>query len=201
MTLFSLKINSVLKELPASVSGSLYVDDLQISCQGADMRHVQRQLQIALNRIQAWSSNHGFAFSEQKTACVHFCSKRGVHPEPEFYIKSSQIPVIHEIKFLGLVFDRRLTFLPYIQYLRKKSFKILNILKVLANITWGAERGSMLHIYRAFVHSRLDYGFSCVWISTAFCSIKTRSSSPSGIADLFWSFQNFSSSKPICRLL
>ncbi|XP_035229827.1 serine/threonine-protein kinase SMG1-like, partial [Stegodyphus dumicola] len=47
--------------------GSLYVDDLQISCQGVDMRYVERQLQIALNRIQKWSNGEGFIFSKEKT--------------------------------------------------------------------------------------------------------------------------------------
>ncbi|KFM60747.1 hypothetical protein X975_17888, partial [Stegodyphus mimosarum] len=37
---------------PPRVSGSLYVDDLQINCYGADMRCVERQLQIAINGIQ-----------------------------------------------------------------------------------------------------------------------------------------------------
>ncbi|KFM64962.1 putative RNA-directed DNA polymerase from transposon X-element, partial [Stegodyphus mimosarum] len=158
VTLFSLKINSVLKELPRTILGSLYVDDLQISCRGADMRHIERQLQIALNKIHEWSVKQGFTFSEQKTVCVHFCRKRGLHPEPELYLNGSIIPVAPEAKFLGMVFDQKLTFLSHVLQLRKKCMKALNILKVLANTSWGADRCSMLRIYRALVRSRLDYG-------------------------------------------
>ncbi|KFM75393.1 RNA-directed DNA polymerase from mobile element jockey, partial [Stegodyphus mimosarum] len=158
VTLFSLKINSVLEKLPPTVSGSLYVDDLQISCQGADMRYVERQLQIALNKIVPWSKKEGFSFLKQKTVCVHFCRKRNLHPEPELHLGDSMIPVEPEVKFLGVMFDRKLTFLSHILYLREKCLKRLNLLKVLANTSWGADRASLLRIYRALIGSKLDYG-------------------------------------------
>ena len=49
VTLFSLKINSILNQLPHTVHGNLYVDDLNIFCQGKDMRYTERQLQLAIN--------------------------------------------------------------------------------------------------------------------------------------------------------
>jgi len=70
VTLFSIKINNILKVLPPSVSGTLYVDDLQISCQGKDMRFIERQLQVAVRRIISWSSDNGFTFSSDKTVCI-----------------------------------------------------------------------------------------------------------------------------------
>ncbi|KFM61872.1 hypothetical protein X975_23941, partial [Stegodyphus mimosarum] len=79
-----------------SVSGSLYVDDLQINCFGGDMRYIERQLQIAINRIQKWSGKQGFVFSKEKTVCVHFCKKRGLHPEPQLCdgptVKQLEVP-------------------------------------------------------------------------------------------------------------
>ncbi|GFY58279.1 putative RNA-directed DNA polymerase from transposon X-element [Trichonephila inaurata madagascariensis] len=41
---------------------------------------------------------------------------------------------------------------------RRGSAKALNILKVLANIPWGADRTSLLRLYRALIRSKLDYG-------------------------------------------
>ena len=71
VTLFSLKINNILKQLPSTVYGSLYVDDLQISCQGKDMRFIERQLQMAINNIIKWTNTNGFKFSSDKTClCI-----------------------------------------------------------------------------------------------------------------------------------
>ena len=39
VTLFSLKIIDILSQLPHTVHGNLYVDDLNIFCQGKDMRY------------------------------------------------------------------------------------------------------------------------------------------------------------------
>ncbi|XP_035204893.1 uncharacterized protein LOC118179840 [Stegodyphus dumicola] len=127
--------------------------------QGQDMGYIERQLQIALNRIIKWSNNNGFKFSSQKTVCVHFCRKRNLHPDPELYLDGSFIRVEPEAKFLGVIFNRKLTFLPHILNLKKKCAKALNILKVLVNTSWGAERCSMLRIYTALIRSKLHYGY------------------------------------------
>ncbi|GFX80907.1 probable RNA-directed DNA polymerase from transposon X-element [Trichonephila clavipes] len=116
---------------------SLYVDDLQISCEGSDMRMIERQLQTAVNNILKWCDTNGHSISASKSCCVHFCRKRGIHPDPEIRIRDIQIPVVPDVRFLGVIFDRRLTFLPHILQLRKRCEKSLNLLKVLSNTSWG----------------------------------------------------------------
>ncbi|XP_035231432.1 uncharacterized protein LOC118203270 [Stegodyphus dumicola] len=95
----------------------------------------------------------------------HFEDKRNLHPDPELHLDGSLIRVEPEAKILGVIFDRKLTFFPHILNLKKKCAKALNILKVLANTSWGAERCSMLRIYRALIRSKLDYG--CVIYGSA----------------------------------
>ena len=42
--------------------------------------------------------------------------------------------------------------------LKKRGLKALNILKVIGNTEWGADRKVMLRIYRSLLRSKLDYG-------------------------------------------
>ena len=56
-----------------------------------------------------------------------------------FYIYGSPIPVVEESKFLGILFDRKLSFIPHIKYLKAKCLKALNLLKVLSHTSWGAD--------------------------------------------------------------
>ncbi|GBN93803.1 RNA-directed DNA polymerase from mobile element jockey [Araneus ventricosus] len=165
VTLFALKINDILKQLPPSVKGFLYVDDLYISCTGDNINFIERQLQLAVNKIQQWSTFHGFTFSTSKTSCIHFCRKRRLHPEPEILLGIRLITVVDEVKFLGITFDKKLTFRPHVIKLRKKLDKALNILKVLSNTSWGASRTSLLRVYRAAILSKMDYG--CVIYGSA----------------------------------
>ncbi|GFU16733.1 RNA-directed DNA polymerase from mobile element jockey [Trichonephila clavipes] len=54
VTLFNIHMSNILHQLPPSVRGMFYVDDLQVSCQGSDMRLIERQLQTTVNRLVKW---------------------------------------------------------------------------------------------------------------------------------------------------
>ncbi|GFX47813.1 putative RNA-directed DNA polymerase from transposon X-element [Trichonephila clavipes] len=58
----------------------------------------------------------------------------------------------------GLIFDQSLRFHRHLKDLKIRSAKALNILKVLANTRWGADRTSLLRLYRALIRSKLNYG-------------------------------------------
>ena len=52
-----------------------------------------------------------------------------------------------EAKFLGVIFDNKLSFLPHIWQLKNKCTKALNLLYVLAHTTWGSDQETFLHLY------------------------------------------------------
>ncbi|GBO27347.1 hypothetical protein AVEN_134462-1 [Araneus ventricosus] len=58
------------------------------------MAFIERQLQIAVNKLTQWSILNGFTFSTSKTSCVHFCRKRRLHPEPEIKLYGQIINVV-----------------------------------------------------------------------------------------------------------
>ena len=42
--------------------------------------------------------------------------------------------------------------------MKAKCLKALNLLKVLSHTSWGADRATLLHLYRSLIRSKLDYG-------------------------------------------
>ncbi|GFX63664.1 putative RNA-directed DNA polymerase from transposon BS [Trichonephila clavipes] len=76
VTLFNIHMSNILHQLPTSVRGMFYVDDLQVSCQGSDMRLIERQLQTTFNRLVKWCDQNGHTISPSKSSCVHFCRKQ-----------------------------------------------------------------------------------------------------------------------------
>ena len=72
-TLFSIKINDIVKCLGNLTDCSLYVDDFCICYRSKRMATIERQLQQNLNKIENWVTSNGFKFSKSKTQCVHFC--------------------------------------------------------------------------------------------------------------------------------
>jgi len=156
--LFSLKINSIVKCLMQNVDSSLYVDDFLISYSSKKMSIVERKLQNCLKKLEVWCSENGFKFSQAKTVCVHFSRHRGLNPDPVLILNNGQLPVKEEAKFLGLIFDRKLSFIPHLKYLKEKCSKALNLLRVVANRDWGGDRTVLLRLYRSLIRSKLDYG-------------------------------------------
>ena len=78
--------------------------------------------------------------------------------EPDIKLDGTSIKVADEAKFLGLVFNRRLTFRAHVKYLKTVCDKALNVLRVVGHTDWGADKVVLLRLYRALVHSKLDYG-------------------------------------------
>ena len=69
-------------------------------------------------------------------------------------------------KFLGLHFDSpRLNWDTQINELIKNCNNRLNLLKAVSAKTWGADRETLLHLYKALFRSKIDYG--CMAYSSA----------------------------------
>ena len=119
------------------------------------MAAIECQLQQNLNKIENWATSNGFKFSKSKTQCVHFCLLRKQHDDPVLHLYGSPIPVVEESKFLGILFDRKLSFIPHIKYLKAKCLKALNLLKVLSHTSWGAYRTTLLKLYYIWLYTKI----------------------------------------------
>ena len=130
VTLFNIKINNITKCLSPGTDCSLYVDDFLICYRFKHMHTIKQQLQQNINKLHHWATENGFTFSKSKTVCMHFCQLRKHHKDPNPRLDRTPIPVVEENKFLCILFDRKLTFIPHINYLKVKCLKALDLLKV-----------------------------------------------------------------------
>ena len=77
---------------------------------------------------------------------------------PVLKLNDFKIPLVKEVRFLGIIFDPKLSFIPHINMLKNKCKNILNLLKVVSHHDWGADRLTLLTLYRSLLRSKLDYG-------------------------------------------
>ena len=56
--------------------------------------------------------------------------------DPVLKLDNDPIQFLKEAKFIGLIWDTKLTFEPHIKYLKARCQKSLNILKVLSRTEW-----------------------------------------------------------------
>ena len=157
-TLFSLAINGVLSSVPNSVNASLYVDDLLIYCVGSYVPSLERRIQNAVNMICSWTRDHGFSFAASKTNCIHFHRKRSMQPPQKLLLDGVIIPNRTSIRYLGMTIDYKLQWKDHIRALKVDCLARLDLLKCLSHTSWGADRTTLLRVYRAVIRSKLDYG-------------------------------------------
>ena len=115
------------------------------------------KLQHTINRLEEWTLTNGFTISKNKTVAMHFCPDKKCM-DPVLKLDNDPIQFVKEAKFLGFIWDTKLTFEPHINYLKTQCQKSLNILKVLSRTEWGADQTTLLKLYRSLVRSKLDYG-------------------------------------------
>ena len=167
VTLFAIKINGLAAQIPRDPGfvASLYVDDFQLSYRHSDHRVVQARLQSAVTAVQQWSQLNGFQFSTTKTKAIQFSTVPGLFPTPVVTLYGLPISFEPNLKFLGLLWDRALSWKPHISFLKAKCQPPLRLLRSISAQDWGADRKTLLHLYNLLVRSRLDYG--CIVYNSA----------------------------------
>ena len=76
MTLFGVMINDIERVLSPAIGRVLFVDDFAVWCSAASTQSMERQLQVAVSRVEAWGKPNGFRFSTTKTVDMQFSRKR-----------------------------------------------------------------------------------------------------------------------------
>ena len=158
-TLFLIAINTVIREVKSQVGVSIYVDDLSFSIPTAKLACGVRRMQRCLGHLDAWTEKTGFRFSSSKTEVMVFHRQRGLYedPNPELYLRGKKLKVVTSKKFLGVVFDQKLTWIPHIKWVKANAIRALNVLKVIVKNNSKTDSKILLNIYKSLVRSKLDY--------------------------------------------
>ena len=81
----------------------------------------------------------------------------GPQPNHQLKINDIQIEWVKDHKYLGILFDNRLSFNNHVQYLLTKCHKRINVMKSLTTINKGAYAKVLITYYVTAVRSLIDY--------------------------------------------
>lgn len=156
--LFLIMINDTPSGGDHSSYGSLFADDSAVWRSGSNLSYLLKKQQETLNTIITWCDNWGFKLNEAKTVSIIFTRKHKVTNSTKLTVCGKDLQFVDSTKFLEFVFDSRLSWSQHIQYVLDKSKSKVNLLRSLSGQTWGADKVSLLRIYRTLIRSRLEYG-------------------------------------------
>ena len=135
--LFSLFINDFPASLPSSVSCSLYADNLAIWSFSHSVPAAVEATQ-ALFRLERWSEYWCLPLNPSKCEASFF----SVDPHqgsllPNLLLLGSRLRFNPTPTFLGVIFDRTLSFSKHVSSLKAKFFPRLKALRCMSASSWG----------------------------------------------------------------
>jgi ribonuclease HI len=155
--LFLIMINDI--EIGGNgVDLSLFADDSATYKSGKNLNKLIKDVQNSLDHISSWADKWGIKISATKSIGVIFTNKRKYEVSKKLNINGRELKFEDKIKFLGIIFDKELTWRDHIEYIVSRCNKRLNLMRSLTGTQWGASKTCLLTVYRALVRSLLDYG-------------------------------------------
>ena len=167
--LFNVMINDIPTPSDVATKSAIFADDNSAWKSGRNVTHLNQAMQRHVDNVADWSSRWGFKLSEKKSTAVLFTrsTRPAITAEVTLKINGVAVPVEKEAKFLGVIFDSRLSWKAHISHVVTKCKRAVNLLRCVSGHSWGASKASMLCIYRSLVRSRLDYGCEAFYMASS----------------------------------
>lgn len=148
-----------------------------------------------------WSVKNSFKFLKTKIICTQFCLLWSLLHDPELFVDREPIEVVKEFKFLGITFEKKLTFIPHTRSLRTRYLtwyykvlgqnqmgcRVLSIImhrtKSLSDLNWtmvvlGSARKSYIQMLDTIHHQGLRLALGAFSMSSV-QSLYTEANEPS----------------------
>jgi hypothetical protein len=84
--------------------------------------------------------------------------KRKERQELEIYLNNNPLPQVHSLKYLGIIFDSKLTFREDINYMAEKCTKLIFAFSKSANLNCRLQHAALETIYTGEILPLLLYG-------------------------------------------
>lgn len=146
-TLFNITLVGLVNKLPRNVRLTLYEDDICIWTSWITQRFNVIRLQKALEIISNYLKCRGLSLCPSKSAAIAFTRKSALRHQ--LTIDAHPISYVQTHRFLGLILDKGLTWIPHVRQLKRKLISITQLLRFISGTTWGASVASLIQLYNA----------------------------------------------------
>jgi hypothetical protein len=137
---------------------ALFADDIELHTSSNSNVRAAEVLQPYLNRIGLWATDWCLVFSIDKCVLLIFSRRRSMNQDLTLTLNNLPIPIETTFKFLGVHFDKKLSWNAHVSITLAKASRSLNAIKMLARGKTGLNFRSLVRLYKSLIRSRLEYG-------------------------------------------
>ena len=155
-TLFLMFINDLPEELQAEKA--LYADDLVMWHTCHHIGISARRLNEDLSKLALYCERWKMKVNNTKTVYSIFTKSQKIAKQSiTLQLQGTPLQKEENPVYLGVQFDRQLSFKKHTQNLKEKTMKRLNLVKRLTGTTWGSDKTTLRRLYLGYVRSVMEY--------------------------------------------
>lgn len=147
-------------EMPENVELVGYADDLAIIIKAKNAVGLETLANEALSKVGRWLVDHGLKMAPEKTEAVLLIGRKRCGPV-RIMLEENEIILSNQVRYLGILLDRRLSFGPHVEYVAVKATNRANALVKLMPRQRGPSFAKRKLMYRV-VESTILYA-APVW--------------------------------------
>ena len=149
---------------------SLFADEVAVWSQASGLLQAEQSLQTNLNHIAEWNKRWKMELSVQKSECFFFTTN--THEAswcPNLKLSGHALKYNPLPKFLGVTYDRQLTFAPHATTVGGKLRRQASALRCLATADWGYDKQTLRATFIATGRSAVEYAAAAwlPWVSSS----------------------------------
>jgi hypothetical protein len=156
--LFITFIDDMLELFAEDTFVSAYADDLAIACTATDKREAEVKMRTEVRKVEGWSRRNGLQLNYKKCTTCLFTTDTGEYKwAPKVPLGDGNITEDRNPKFLGVTYDKQLTFGAHSEIVAKKMTSRTGLLKAVGGSDWGWDKQQLRQIYTATQRSTAEY--------------------------------------------
>lgn len=124
-----------------------FADDFLILIGARACYHFSADAEAPLQLFSNWANQYELKLSFEKCKYTIFPLGKQIGRRPAIKLSGNNLQYLPEIKYLGLLFDHKLSWLPHLNLVLDKIMKFENKLKTVARATWGLKPNILKNIY------------------------------------------------------
>jgi len=155
--LFNIYLKNVGSHIHSDSHILQYADDIVLFSSNEDISSARNFLSLSLESISQFLASLGLSLSPNKSKSIIFSrNQKFKDPFVPFTIDGTQILVVEQVKFLGVILDWKLNGTVHLKFLFDKGFRVANIVTSLSGVWWGAHPSLLLLIYRSVYRGAIE---------------------------------------------
>lgn len=171
--LFNIYSSKFCNVLPPNLKVIQYADDTVIYKADNSIASIEEDFNDFCENLTQWTLDTGLEISPEKSKLLVF-SRKHIAPVISMQYNGVDIPMCSEYKYLGVIWDRKLNWNAYVDYLKTKLIKSFNFLKVIASTQWGNKFKCSIIIFKCVIRAVIEYFPAALLVmsSAKFCILE-----------------------------